>query len=105
VTKWTLIPTRVRDLSRHPHATQLSCDYLEFLTMEAESEQPEGQEGTISALNAAIEAMNLAEKISTITPIKAVFGSVRTLLMIIGVCFLFFCNDLLEIYTQLGLNG
>ena len=67
--------------------------------MEAESKQPKGREETISPLNAAIEAMDLAEKISTITPAKTVFGSVSTLLMSIRVCFLLFCGDLHRVYT------
>ena len=67
--------------------------------MAAESKQPKGREGTISALNAAAEAMNLAEKISTITPAKAIFDSVSTLLTLIRVCFLLSCNDLPQVYT------
>ena len=67
--------------------------------MEAESQQPKGREAAISALNEAVEAMNLAEKISTITPAKTTFGSVSTLLTLIRVCFLPSCNDLLRIYT------
>ena len=73
--------------------------------MEIESKKPRGRETAISALNAAVEAMNLAEKISTITPAKTVFRSVGILLTLIVVCFLLSCNDLLRIYTQLGLNG
>jgi hypothetical protein len=48
--------------------------------MEAESQRPNEREGTISALNAAIEAMNLAKELSSITPAKAVFGSVSVIL-------------------------
>jgi len=73
--------------------------------MEAESQQPTGREAAISALNAAVEAMNLVEKNSTITPAKTVFGSVSTLLTLVRVCFLHSCNDLFQIHTQLGLDG
>ena len=73
--------------------------------MEAESQRPKGRDDNISALDAAVEAMNLAEKISTITPAKSLLGSVSTLLTLIRVCFLFSCNDILQIYTQLGLNA
>lgn len=73
--------------------------------MEAEFQQPTGREAAISALNAAVEVMNLAEKNSTITPVKTVFGSVSTILTLVRVCFLLSCNDLLRIYTQLGLDG
>ena len=68
--------------------------------MEAESKRPKGQEAAISALNAAVEAMNLAEKISTIAPAKTVFGTVSILLTLIRVCFMLFCNDLFQIYPS-----
>ena len=73
--------------------------------MEAGSQQPKGREAAISALNAAIEAMNHAEKTSTITPAKTVFGSVGTLLTLIRVWFLLSCGGLLRIHIQLGLDG
>ena len=82
-------------LSRHIVLSQLP----RTLTMEPESQRPKGREAAISALNAAIGAMNLAEKISTIAPAKTVLGSVSTLLTLIRVCFMLFCNDLLQIYT------
>ena len=41
----------------------------------------------LSLLNAAIEAVNLAKEISSVTPAKAVFGSVGVLLKMIRVCF------------------
>ena len=54
-------------------------------TMEAESQRPKEREGTISALNVAIEALNLAKEVSSITPAKAVFGSVSVILTTIKV--------------------
>ena len=62
--------------------------------MEAESQRPNEREGAISALNAAIEALNLM-KISSIPPAKAVFGSVIIILTLIKVCHL----DLLQVQT------
>ena len=56
--------------------------------MSTKSQRPKGREGAVSTLNAAIEAMDLAEKISSITPAKAVFGTVVVLLTLIKVCFL-----------------
>ena len=53
--------------------------------MEAKSQRPKGREGTISALNALIEALNLAKELSSITPAKAVFGSVSVILSAIRV--------------------
>ena len=52
----------------------------------AEYQQLNEREGATSALNAAIETLNL--KISGISPATAVFGSVVTLLTLIEVCFL-----------------
>jgi len=40
--------------------------------MEVESPRPKGREGAILALNAAIKAFNLAENISSITPVKTI---------------------------------
>ena len=73
--------------------------------METDSQQPGGREGAISALNAAIQDTGLAENVSSIAPAKAVFGSVTVLLALIRVRFLLFCDDLLQVHTQLGLDG
>jgi len=59
----------------------------------AEYQQLNEREGATSALNAAIETLNL--KISGISPAKAVFGSVVALLTLIEVCFL----DPLQVQT------
>ena len=41
----------------------------------------------LSSLNVAIQAMALAKEVSSITPAKAVFGTVAVLLTMIKVCF------------------
>ena len=46
------------------------------------------QDNTLSLLNVAIEAMNLAKEVSSATPAKAVFGTVSALLTMIRVRFL-----------------
>ena len=56
--------------------------------MEIESRRPKGREGAILALNGSIEVLNLAKELSSITPAKAVFGSVSVILSIIRVSFL-----------------
>ena len=53
--------------------------------MATESQRPKGRESAVSLLNAAIDAMDLAEKISSITPAKAVFATVSVLLAMIKV--------------------
>ena len=45
------------------------------------------RDGALSSLNVAIEAVNLAKDISSITPAKAVFGSVGVILTMIRVGF------------------
>ena len=58
----------------------------------------EPQENTLSVLNAAIEAMNLAKELSSATPAKAVFGTVSVLLTMIKVHFLHISDDLFRIH-------
>lgn len=51
--------------------------------METRPQQPKGRDGAISSLNVAIEALNLAKEVASVTPAKAVFGSVSILLTMI----------------------
>jgi len=53
--------------------------------MEAKSQRPKGRENTISALNVTIDALNLAKELSSITPAKAVCGTVSVILVMIRV--------------------
>ena len=55
--------------------------------MDPKSQRPKRQDVTL-LLNAAIEAMNLAKEVSSMTPAKAVFGSVSIILTMIKVGFL-----------------
>ena len=57
-------------------------------TMDANSRREKWQDGILSSLNAAIEAMNLAKELASVTPAKAVFGSVSVLLTMIRVSIL-----------------
>jgi len=56
--------------------------------MDRDSQPHKRQDNVLSSLDVAIEALNLAEKISSITPAKAAFGSVGALLTMIRVRFL-----------------
>jgi len=51
------------------------------------SRQPTGQDAVLSSLNVAIDGLNFAKELSSITPAKAVFGSVSILLTMIRVSF------------------
>ena len=53
--------------------------------MDVESQQPKERKDATSALNAAIEALDLAGGLSTVTPAKDVFGSVSVSLTMIRV--------------------
>ena len=64
--------------------------------MNTDSQRPGGREDATSALNTAIEDIDLAEKVSSIAPAKAVFGLVSILLTLIRVRFLLSCHDLLQ---------
>jgi len=56
--------------------------------MEVGSQRPKEREDPISALNTAIQALNLAKDVSAIAPAKTVFGSVSVILSTISVGFL-----------------
>ena len=58
--------------------------------MEAKFQRPKRRDGVVSSLSVAIEAVNLAREISSVTPTKAVFGAVSALLAMIRVCPLFY---------------
>ena len=73
--------------------------------MEAKPQRPKEQNGTLSSLNIAIEAMNLAKEVSSITPVKAVFGSVSILLIMIRVRFLVSYDPMFHVHVRPGLDG
>lgn len=53
--------------------------------MESDLQPSNGQDGTVSALTAAIEALNLARDVVSISPAKIVFSSVSAVLAMIRV--------------------
>ena len=67
--------------------------------MDANSQRPKGRGSIISSLNVAIDATNLAKEISSITPAKAVFGSVSVLLTMIRVRSLLPCDQMFPVHT------
>jgi len=73
--------------------------------MDTNSQRPKGRGGVLSSLNVAIEATNLAKEISSITPAKAVFGSVSVLLAMIRVCSPLPCDQMFQVHTLSGLDG
>ena len=73
--------------------------------MDASSQQLKLRDGTLSSLNVAIEAMNLAKEVSSMAPAVAVFGAVGILLTMLRVHFLLFSDDVSWIYEGPGLHG
>jgi len=55
--------------------------------MDAETKPSKRRDNVISSLNMAIDVLNIAKEVSSITPAKAVFGSVSALIVMIKVRF------------------
>ena len=89
MTEWPLIRIRARVLPHSLHATPFSRSFLDLLsTMDPKPQQQKRHENTLSLLNAAIDAMNLAKEVSSGTPAKAALGTVSVILTMIRVRFL-----------------
>jgi len=58
--------------------------------MATKSQRPKRPDTALSLLNAAIDAMNIAKDVLSMTPAKAAFGSVSVILTMIRVGFLLF---------------
>jgi len=56
--------------------------------MEVGSQPPKEREDATSALNTAIQTLNLAKDASAIAPAKTIFGSVRVIISTVRVGFL-----------------
>ena len=67
--------------------------------MDAKFQRPKERDNVISSLNVAVEAVNLAKEVSSITPAKAVFGSVSVLLTMIRVRFLLFSRQVFRVHV------
>ena len=67
--------------------------------MATKTQRPKGRDGIVSSLNMAIDGLNLAKELSSVTPAKAVFGSVGILLTMIRVRLLLFPDEMLQVHT------
>ena len=73
--------------------------------MDPDARRQKRREIAVSSLNMAIETLNLAKEISSITPAKAVFGSVSVILAMIKVgSFLLFIDRLQADGKHIGFN-
>ena len=82
-------PYRGSGPSAQPVCHVVSSQLPQILSMDVDSQQSKPRDdGVLSSLNMAIEAMNLAKELSCVMPAQAVFGSVSVLLTMLRVCFL-----------------
>ena len=73
--------------------------------MASKPQQTEEQDAALTTLNVAIDSLNHSKELSTVTPAKAIFGSVGVLLATIRVLFAPLCGDELPAHVLLGLRG
>lgn len=73
--------------------------------MDADVQPQKRRNNVIATLNMAIDALNIAKDVSSITPAKAVFASVSALLVMIKVYLFLFCVAGFPIHMRLGLYG
>ena len=69
------------------------------------SQRPEGQGRIISALNMAIDGLNLAKEATSTTPVNPIFGSVAVLLTMIRVGSFLSQDETFQAHTQSGHDG
>jgi len=70
--------------------------------MATKSQQSNRRDVALSSLNAAVQAVNLAKELSSVTPAKAVFGTVSVILTMIRVSFHPVCVERLRDEMDLG---
>ena len=95
---WASIVIRVRTFPHSLHASPSPVTTC-ISTMTDKSQQPKGRDRVISTLNMSIESLNLAKEAARVTPVKAAFGSVAILLIMIRVSSFLFCGETSKIHT------
>ena len=81
-------PCQGSDSSAQPSCNTVFSRLPRILNMDSADSRPQKRlDDALSTLNVVIETMNLAKEISSVTPAKAVFGSVGVLLTMIRVRF------------------
>jgi len=87
--EWEWVPTRhftTVSTRLHPVYTVFPC-HVDFEPMDSDALQSKRRQKFTSALDVAIEALNIAKEVSSVTPAKVVFGSVSVVLAMIKVGF------------------
>ena len=91
------IMIRVRTVFHSLHTSPLFCGYLAL-----QPQQPMEWEEILSALNVAIEGLNISKEAASTTPLNPIFDSVATLLATIRVGSLLFCEEIFQVHTSPG---
>jgi hypothetical protein len=100
------ISIRVHCLHQSLPATTFPRSHPDFEPMDPKAKQSKRRDDVLFSLNMVIEGLDLAEKLTSITPAKAVFGTVGTILTMIRVSFFLPCEDPLRADTiHTGLDG
>ena len=73
-------------------------------TKSSKGQKRPSRESVISTLNVTIEAVNLAKEVSSVTPAKAVFGSVSVILTMIKVRFPPSAAGASKVHAESGIN-
>jgi len=81
----TTFAARLYSGSAQPAGYNVPSYHVGFEPMDPDVPQPKRQDKVLSGLNVAIETLNLAKEVSSITPAKAVFGSVSVIITMIRV--------------------
>jgi hypothetical protein len=101
MTRWTLTSVEVRILFLSLRAAPLSRRYLMFRLWRPNLKD-RGQDGDLSSLNVAIDALNRTKETTSVIPAKAAFTSAGILLTMIRVGFFrFMLADRWLMYTGL----
>ena len=114
-TKWVLREARNSEVGVHaylgskafsqpPHLATFSSPPRDS-TMTDNSLPPKGRDGAISALNIAIDGLNVAKEALSSTLAGPVFGPVASLLTMIRVSSFLFRDETLQAHTYLGYDG
>ena len=73
--------------------------------MDADDGKQKRRENVISSLNAAIAALDIAEKATSVTPATAAFSIVKEILTVVKVGFPLLCLSISQARTHTGVDG
>jgi hypothetical protein len=79
--------------------TEVPSAELVHVAMTDNSQRPKGRGKVVSALNMAIDGLNIAKEATSTTPVNPVFGSVAVLLTMIRVSSFLFRDEMFQAHT------